>query len=154
MWKVVNENCCELMEIFAGLSQVLRCCSQDAAFAEGVTFHQFMIMDVVSQKKTLNMADIHKILSVEKSTTSRQVKPLIQKGLLRRDKAAHDSRAVTLALTENGLKVHRKINLHLTKFFGKVTQSIPARKEKSALASVKLFISAIKTASSDGGCCK
>jgi DNA-binding MarR family transcriptional regulator len=40
--------------------------------------------DAVAQKKTLHMADIHKILSVKKSTTSHQVKPLIQKGLLRR----------------------------------------------------------------------
>lgn len=154
MLKVINENCCEWMEIFAGLSQVLRCCSQDEAFAEGVTFHQFMIMDAVAQKGMLNMADINKILSVEKSTTSRQVKPLIQKGLLRRDKAAHDSRVVTLVLTAEGLKVHKKICLCLMDFFQKIIQNIPANRKNEMQESVRIFIDAIRNASVNSSCCK
>jgi DNA-binding MarR family transcriptional regulator len=154
MLKVVNENCCDLMEIFNGLAQVTRCSSQDAAFTEGVTFHQFMIMDVVAQKKTLHMADIHKILSVEKSTTSCHIKPLIQKGLLRREKATHDSRAVTLVLAEEGVKVHKKIRLCLMDFFRKVTRNIPASKKNEVLATVRSFISARRNASGNGSCCK
>jgi hypothetical protein len=39
------------MGLFIGISQVTRCCRQDAAFAGGVTFLQFMILDAVAKKK-------------------------------------------------------------------------------------------------------
>ena len=98
----MNNQNTELMEIFVGLSQVTRCCRQDVAFCEGVTFHQFMILDALAGKKEMQISDLHKLLVVEKSTTTRLVNPLIQKGLLRREKAQHDSRAATLILTEEG----------------------------------------------------
>jgi DNA-binding MarR family transcriptional regulator len=84
----INE---DLIEVLGGLSQVMRCCCRDDAFCEGVTFHQFMILDAVAKEKELYMADLHKILSVEKSTTTRLVNPLITKGFLRRETASHDS---------------------------------------------------------------
>jgi len=141
------------MELFVGISQVTRCCSQDAAFAEGVTFHQFMILDAVAKKKELNMADLHNILSIEKSTTTRLVNPLIQKRLLRRDKAQQDSRAVKLVLTKEGIKIHKKVWLHLTDFFQKVNQNIPEKNKDDVLESVKIFICAINKSAGNNSCC-
>src|SRR4030042_5890002 len=109
MIKKINVNYRELMEIFIGLSQGTRCCRQDEAFCEGVTFHQFMILDAVAKHKELNMADLHKHLSVEKSTTTRLVHPLIQKKLLKRETASHDSRAAKLTLTKKGEDIHSKV---------------------------------------------
>ena len=81
----MNNQNTELMEIFMGLSQVTRCCRQDVAFYEGVTFHQFMILDAVAEKKEMQISDLHKLLAVEKSTTTRLVNPLIKKGLIKID---------------------------------------------------------------------
>ena len=125
----IKENTSELLEVFGGLSQVLRCCCRDEAFCEGVTFHQFMILDAVAKEKELHMADLHKLLSVEKSTTTRLVNPLIKKGLIRRDKADHDSRAVKFTLTKDGRETHKKVLICLTAFFQKVLGNIPAEKE-------------------------
>jgi DNA-binding MarR family transcriptional regulator len=140
----MNNQNTELMEIFTGLSQVTRCCRQDVAFCEGVTFHQFMILDALVGKKEMQISDLHKILAVEKSTTTRLVNPLIQKGLLKREKALHDSRAATLILTADGKKIHQKVSLCLAGFFQKVMQNIPPDKKPQILDALRVFIGAIK----------
>ena len=150
----INDNCCELMNVFSGLSQVMRCCCRDEAFCEGVTFHQFMILDAVAKVKELHMADLHQILSVQKSTTTRLVNPLIKKGLLRRDKTDHDSRAVKLTLTKQGIETHKKVWLCLMDFYQKVTNNIPEEKKSEVLECVNIFIAAIKNSSSACSCSK
>jgi DNA-binding MarR family transcriptional regulator len=149
----IKENTKELMEVLGGLSQVLRCCCRDEAFCEGVTFHQFMILDAVAKEKELQMADLHKLLSVEKSTTTRLVNPLIKKGLLRRDKADHDSRAVKLMLTKEGREIHKKVQVCLTGFFQRVLGNVPEKKRTEVLESVKIFITAIKNSANGCDCC-
>jgi len=149
----IKENTRELMDVLGGLAQVMRCCCRDEAFCEGVTFHQFMILDAVAKEKELHMADLHKLLSVEKSTTTRLVNPLIKKGLIRRDKAAHDSRAVKLTLTNKGKETHKKVLMCLTDFFQRMLGNIPAKKRAEVLESVKIFIAAIKNSANGCGCC-
>jgi DNA-binding MarR family transcriptional regulator len=150
----MNNQNTEMMEIFMGLSQVTRCCRQDVAFCEGVTFHQFMILDALAIKKEMQISELHKLLAVEKSTTTRLVNPLIQKGLLRREKAQHDSRAATLILTEEGKKIHQKVSLCLSGFFLKVTKNIPREKSDQTLESIRVFIKAIKDSAAEYSCCK
>ena len=150
----MNDQSIELMEIFMGMAQVTRCCRQDVAFCEGVTFHQFMILDAVAKREELNMADLHTILAVEKSTTTRLVNPLIQKGLLKRDKAIHDSRAVTLFLTEEGRKIHQNVSLCLAGFFQKIRSNIPEKNREDVLKSINIFINAIKSSAAGYSCCK
>jgi DNA-binding MarR family transcriptional regulator len=149
----IKENTRELMDVLGGLAQVMRCCCRDEAFCEGVTFHQFMILDAVAKEKELHLADLHKLLSVEKSTTTRLVNPLIKKGLIRRDKAAHDSRAVKLTLTNKGKETHKKVLMCLTDFFQRMLGNIPAKKRAEVLESVKIFIAAIKNSANGCGCC-
>ena len=141
------------MEIFMGMAQVTRCCRQDVAFCEDVTFHQFMILDAVAKKEELPMNDLHTILAVEKSTTTRLVNPLIAKGLLRRDKSRSDSRAVTLFLTPEGKKIHESVALCLTGFFQKITNNIPKEKRTDVLESIRIFINAIRHSAAGYTCC-
>jgi DNA-binding MarR family transcriptional regulator len=82
------------------------------------------------------------------------VSPLIKKGLLQRDQAAHDSRAVRLILTKEGRDVHKKVWLCLTDFFRKVMYNIPEKKADVVLKSVKAFIMAIKNYARECGCYK
>ena len=150
----MNNQNAELMEIFTGMAQVTRCCKQDVAFCEGVTFNQFMILDAVAKAKELHMSDLHTILAVEKSTTTRLVNPLLQKGLLIRNRAAHDSRAATLALTDKGQKTHQKVSLCLAGFFQKITKNIPEGKRADVLEAIRTFITAIKNSAAGYSCCK
>lgn len=148
----MNDQKNELLEIFRGLTQITRCCRQEEAFCEGVTLHQFLILDAIIQKEELPLNELHTILEVKKSTTTRLVNPLLQKGLVRRDKAAYDSRAVTLHLTPEGRKIHQNVLLCLTGFFQQITGNIPQEKRVEVLAAVKVFIEAIKNSASACGC--
>ena len=142
----------DLLEVFGGLSQAMRSCCSDEAFCEGVTFHQFLILNAIAKGKELYMADLHKMLSVEKSTTTRLVNPLIKKGLVLRDKADHDSRAVKLTLTKSGRETHKKVQVCLNNYFQKMLVNIPASKRADVLKSVKIFITAIKNSAQSCEC--
>jgi DNA-binding MarR family transcriptional regulator len=144
----------DLFEIIMDLAREIRCCSRDEAICRGVTFHQFIILDAVVKKKGLDLADLHKILSVEKSTTTRLVNPLLQKGLLKRDRAEHDSRAVKLTLTEEGMETHRKVWMCLGGFFKNITRNLPEGRQKEVLEEVKVFTAAMRKAAVECRCCE
>lgn len=135
------------------LSQETRCCSQDEAFCAGITFHQFIILDaIVKKKREIHLSDLHEILSVEKSTTTRLVNPLIRKGFLRRHKAEHDLRAVKLILTEEGLDIHKKVWSCLAGFLQSIVKNIPEAQLDEVLESVTIFSGAIRSAIGESRC--
>lgn len=142
------------MALLIGLSQATRCCRQDAAFCEGVTFHQFIILDAVAKSKELNISDLHGILSVEKSTTTRLVNPLIEKGLLARQRSSRDSRAFVLTLTKDGRAVYQNVHLCLEDFFNKITMNLPTGKSDDIMEAVQTFLGAVKNAASIYNCCQ
>ena len=152
--KKISLNHDGFIDMFIGLSQAARCCRQDNAFCEGVTFHQFVILDAVVKNKGLNISDLHGILSVEKSTTTRMVNPLIQKGLLTKERSNLDSRAFVLALTNEGRIVHRNVHVCLEDFFNKIADNLPAGRKDDVLQAVQIFIDAIKNAAGVCRCCK
>jgi DNA-binding MarR family transcriptional regulator len=150
----LDKNCREIFEILMALAREIRCCSRDEAICGGVTFHQFVILDAVAKNKGLDLADLHKILSVEKSTTTRLVNPLLQKGLLKRDKAEHDSRAAKLTLTEEGMETHRRVWMCLGGFFENITRNIPEDRQEKVLEAVKVFTEAMRKAAVECRCCE
>lgn len=142
------------MEVILGLAREIRCCSRDEAICQDVTFHQFIILDAVAKKGELGLAELHRILSVEKSTTTRLVNPLLRKGLLTRGRAAHDSRAARLALTEEGRETHRRVWLCLGGFFQNIIGQIPEEQRRGVLESVRVFTGAMKSAAVACRCCE
>jgi DNA-binding MarR family transcriptional regulator len=150
----LDKNCRELFEIMMSLAREIRCCSRDEAICLDLTFHQFLILDAVARRRELGLTDLHQILSVEKSTTTRLVNPLIQRGLLKRDRAAHDSRAATLTMTEEGMETHRKAWECLEGFFSGIAQNIPEGRKEEVLAAVKVFTGAIRKAAAACRCCE
>jgi DNA-binding MarR family transcriptional regulator len=153
MSRNLDNNCRELFEIIMALAREIRCCSRDEAICQDLTFHQFIILDAVARKGELGLTDLHQILSVEKSTTTRLVNPLIQRGLLIRDRAAHDSRAAMLRVTKEGLKAHGKAWGCLEGFFGGIVQNLPAGNREEVLAAMKVFTGAMRKAAAACRCC-
>jgi DNA-binding MarR family transcriptional regulator len=149
----LDKNCREIMEVIMSLAREIRCCSRDEAICQDVTFHQFIILDAVAKKGELDLAELHGILSVEKSTTTRLVNPLLRKGLLKRDRAVHDSRAARLTLTEEGKETYRRVRLCLEEFFHNITRQIPEEQRRRVLESVRLFTEAMKSAAIRCRCC-
>ncbi len=154
MLRETNIDYPQLLEVFTGLAQATRFLRQDEAFCEGVTFHQFLILDMIAQNKKLKMADLHHHLAVEKSTTTRMINPLIKKNLLKRRANPEDLRAAYLVLTKKGTEVHKNVRLCMIDFFHKVMGNIAPKKSEGVLNSVKLFINAIKTYAKQSACCQ
>ena len=138
----------DILSLVSEICQAVRFCRQDAVFCEDVTFSQFVILDEVAKKVELKLSDLHRILAVDKSTTTRLVNPLIKQGLVERRTSDHDSRAVKLILTKAGRKVHGKVWLCLEGFVGDVERGIPGNKRASVYKAVSIFIDALKNASS------
>ncbi len=147
-----TDNNGEFLALISDLCQAARCCRQDAVFCEDVTFTQFLILDQIAKRGDLKMSELHNILSVDKSTTTRLVNPLVRKGLVERAKSGHDSRAVNLKLTQPGEEVHKKVWLCLDGFVEAIRKRIPEEKKADVYGAVKLFINAVKDASSACSC--
>ena len=138
----------DILSLISDLCQVVRCCRQDAVFCEDVTFTQFLILDHISKKGALKMLELHQILAVDKSTTTRLLNPLVRKELVERERSDHDSRAVNLRLTTAGEEVHRKVRVCIKGFVDAIGSGIPDEKKATVYEAVNLFIKAVKKASS------
>lgn len=142
----------EMFSLLSDLSRAVRCCQQEAVFCENVTFTQFFILDRVSIKGNLRQGELHEILSVEKSTTTRLVQPLVRQGLLTREKSRRDSRAINLKLTEKGKSVLEDVWDCLSRFVEGIRLGIPEKKRSEVYEAVKLFSKAMRNACDMGLC--
>jgi len=137
----------EMLSIIVELSKAVRCCRQDEVFCEGVTLSQFVILDAVSRGRKLNMASLHDVLAVDKSTTTRLTTPLIARGLVVREKAAHDSRAAVLRLTKNGERVHAEVWQCLLSFLRSIEGHLPEGERAAVIDGIRTFLGALRKAS-------
>ena len=135
----------------AGMSRALRCCQQKAVFCENLTFSQFYILDTIGEYRKLQVSILNEILSVDKSTTTRLVKPLVTRQLVIREKSTTDGRAIRLKLTLEGEEVRRQIWSCVTDYFNKIEDSIPEEKRSAIYKAVQLFSTALVNAGP--GCC-
>ena len=152
MYDPVPENNREMFSLISELSRAVRCCQQEAVFCENVTFSQFFILDAVAEKGGLRLSDLHDILSVDKSTTTRLVNPLVKQGLVLREKSNRDSRAVNLRLTEKGESTRQKVWTCLSRFVDTIHMGIPEEKRDEVYDAVKTFLNAVRNACAAGQC--
>jgi len=99
----------DVFTLIGELSRALRCCQQEEAFCLDLTLSQFFILHSIAGQGKIQLAELHGLLSVEKSTTTRMVSPLIRRGLVIQERAEHDSRALNLKLTGRGEEVYRTV---------------------------------------------
>ncbi len=135
----------EILSMIIELSKALRCCRQDEVFCAGeVTFTQFIILDAVAGNGTLDMADLHNLLSVDKSTTTRFIAPLIRSNLLVRERSSRDSRAAMLKLSKEGKAVHKKASQNLASLIRIIQSEIPNEKRGVCLEGSRIFLHALQ----------
>jgi len=135
----------------AGMARALRCCQQEAVFCENLTFSQFYILDTIGDHHKLQLSRLNEILSVDKSTTTRLVKPLVARKLVVREKSKTDGRVRYLKLTLEGQEVRRQIWSCVTDYFNIIEGSIPEEKRAAIYEAVRLFSDALMNAGP--GCC-
>jgi len=142
----------EIFSLISELSQAIRCCQQERFFCENITFSQFFILDAISEKGQMKLAELHKVLAVEKSTTTRLVGPLVRQGLIVRERSGNDSRALNLRLTKKGEGVHRRVWECLSGFLESVRSGIARKERKSVYLATRIFVTALRNACARGYC--
>jgi DNA-binding MarR family transcriptional regulator len=142
----------QILSLISELSRAVRCCQQEEAFCENVTFTQFVILEAVGKTGTLRLSDLHGILVVEKSTTTRLVDPLVNRGLIVREKSLQDSRAVTLKLTDEGKTVLRRVWDCLSRALNAIEVELPEDNRGEIYKAVRVFSQAVEKACAAGAC--
>jgi DNA-binding MarR family transcriptional regulator len=132
------------LSLILGLSRAVRRCQREKAFCENVTFSQFVILDAVGKKGFLELCDLHGLLAVEKSTTTRLLAPLVHRGLIVREKSQKDSRAVKLRLTGEGQTVLSKVWSCLSRTLNAIEFELPEDNRAKIFESVRLFSRAVE----------
>lgn len=135
------------------LAKALRIFQEGAVFCEDITFTQFVILDYVKESRRLKLSDLHKLLSVEKSTTTRLIDPLVRKGLVVREKSASDSRAIELELTGEGERVHRSVESCMSDLTGQLIETMPGSDGEPLLSTMNTFVRSVFRCCGPDNCC-
>ncbi len=69
------------------------------AAADGLTFQQLKLLKLIASTDSYTLSDVAAFLGVSKASASRSVDRLVKRGLVRRDEAEADRRAISLSLT-------------------------------------------------------
>lgn len=135
------------------VARVSRLFQQDNVHCGGVTFVQFTILDHVQQGSGgLELAQLHALLAVEKSTTTRLVEPLVEKGYLVREASERDARAIRLRITAAGRAAHREYWECLSTSLRRALGSLPKARVAEVKEAVRLFVRTVGRLCGDACC--
>ncbi len=138
----------EVLFLLSDLCKAVRFCRRDSVLCEDITLTQFFVLDAIEEKGELQLADLHRILAVDKSTTTRLLNPLIKKGLVQREKSKKDQRAVNLTLKDKGKETHGKVQSCVVGFIKTINEGIPEERRGDVYDNLKLFVEAVQNLSS------
>ena len=130
------------------LSRALRTFQERAVMLSGITFNQFSILDFAYQHTPLPLKDLHQLLGVEKSTSSRLIKPLIAKQYLVKTRNKLDGRGFDLYLTEAGETIHSEAWVFLSEAIENFFSAIPKNEQLHIASSIQVISEALTT------CCR
>ncbi len=135
------------------VARVSRLFQQENVHCGGVTFVQFTILDHVAQAGgSLELADLHPLLAVEKSTTTRLIEPLVEKGYLVRVASPRDARAIRIELTAPGGAAHREYWSCLSQGLRRALEGLPKSRAAAVQRSVREFIGTVGRLCGDPCC--
>lgn len=144
MIRRMSEKDREILSIMLELTKAVRCCRQDEMFCDEMSFTQFIIIDAIAASRMLDMTGLTKILSVDKSTATRLVEPLIIHNLVVKERSLQDSRVTILKLTKEGMNMHTKIQRRITSFIRAIQAEIPVSKRKASIEGIEIFLNALQ----------
>lgn len=128
----LNEMCCE------------NCCGSD------ISLSQSHILYEINRQHNPSMQDIASALGVDITTFSRQVKTLVDKGLVKKTPHPEDNRINILSLTAEGQTLENQINYQVNAQLVGVLSSMTPFERETVIKSIDLLNNAMKNS---GSCC-
>ena len=111
----------------------------------GVTLAQCHAIVEIGRAKVISLHALAELLNLDNSTMSRTVNNLVIRCMAKRELDSEDRRYVTIALTENGMKVFEGIENGMELYFSSLFEGIPENKRSQVLESLDIIIHAMDT---------
>lgn len=78
--------------------------------ADGISFEQFLIMRDLAAGEDVSLSEVARSRGVTRAAISRQIKTLLEKGMITQERDAADRRRMFLDLTPQGQEVTTRVN--------------------------------------------
>jgi DNA-binding MarR family transcriptional regulator len=127
---LMNSECCET------------CCNQDISVVQCYILHE------ISKLENPSMQQVAESLGIDITTFSRQVKSLVEKGLVHKTSLLEDRRVSILSLTEQGTETERQVNKYSRDYINQVFSHFTDFEKDTVVRSLKLLNKAMS-----GHCC-
>lgn len=105
----------------------------------GVSTAQCFILVEIGRKPEISVKELAKILHIDKSSVSRSVEELVQKGFVERRSSKEDRRYVILTLLPKGKERFEKIESDMYMKFKEVLEQIPKEKQEQVIEALRLY---------------
>ena len=140
-----------LCDLINNLIRNLGLLQKDSVQCCGITLVQSHIIYEVGKREELVLNDLAQIIGLDKSTVSRHVQTLVEKGYVTNMQATGDRRYLNLALTDKGIAMNKDISGSLATYVFDIFNQIPDEKRAQVVESLNLLLSAIGNSPK---CCK
>lgn len=104
------------------LIRVIQFRDRDRACCHGLSVSQCYALKAVSDEGPITVNELAAYLYLEKSTASRIANGLVEKGLVRRERDSGDGRIVQLLPTEEGARIHARIEKGLVEEYAELLE--------------------------------
>ena len=112
------------------------------AAAEDITIAQYRALVVLASRGPQRMADLAGALDVAPSTAGRMCDRLVRKGLIRRQRARADRRAVKVSITEAGRRVVDEATARRRALLAGILAKLSARQQSAVADALRAFAAA------------
>ena len=119
-------------EIFELYKEDAQCC--------GISMAQCHALMELGNAKEITISDLADQLRLDKSTLSRTVDSLVQKGFVSREISQHDRRFMSVQLTKSGMDLYKSINHRYNEIFQETLKDVSQKQQDQLLESLTLFI--------------
>nr|WP_207952350.1 MarR family winged helix-turn-helix transcriptional regulator [Paenibacillus turpanensis] len=128
----LNERCCE------------SCCGQELSLTQSHILYE------IQRKHQPSMQDVSGALGIDVTTFSRQIKTLVDKGLVKKTPHPDDNRINILSLTLEGQQLENQINGQVNAQLAGVMSQLTAFERETVIRSIELLNKAMQNS---GSCC-
>jgi DNA-binding MarR family transcriptional regulator len=126
-----------------------KCC--DNCCGENISLVQSHIIYEISRRNDHSMQEIAGSLGIDTTTFSRQIKTLVEEGIVYKKSHPADNRVSILSLTDKGRNIEDKINSEMNSYLSTILGNLSDYERDSVIRSIKLLEEAMKNA--ENLCC-
>ncbi len=108
----------------------------------GMSSARILTLLAFTEKKTMYMNELSKVMSLNTSTSTRMIDGLVKEGFAERGHDKFDRRLVTVGLTVKGKKIAKDIKAFRDRYFDSINTKVKDNGKDEMIASLKTLIDA------------